>query len=332
MTTLPSFLADLVVGTARSFGNLTMVPLLGTPAPLPILLLDTALARGLVRIGEVSEAGSVPDLRVENRAEEPVLLLDGEELVGAKQNRVLNLTILAPAKSTIVVPVSCVEAGRWHAESAAFRAADRAQYAEGRAAKLAQVSASLRDRGSRRSDQGAVWDHIAVKARSLDAESPTSAMAEMFERHAGPLDAAVAALRPDPGQTGAAFAIDGELVGIDAFDHPATFAGLADKLVRSYALDALDRPPDPAAAGLVSAGALSAALAELGAARAERFPAVGLGEDVRLSAPSWMGAALIHDGRIIHLCAFPAARRGARAEFGGMARSTRRRASILRGI
>jgi hypothetical protein len=26
-----------------------------------------------------------------------VLLLDGEELVGAKQNRVLNLTVLAPA-------------------------------------------------------------------------------------------------------------------------------------------------------------------------------------------------------------------------------------------
>jgi hypothetical protein len=41
-------------------------------------------------------------------------LLDGEELIGAKQNRALNLTILAPAKQVIVIPVSCVEAGRWH--------------------------------------------------------------------------------------------------------------------------------------------------------------------------------------------------------------------------
>jgi hypothetical protein len=39
----------------------------------------------------------VPQLLFINDAMRPVLLLDGEELVGAKQNRVLNLTVLAPA-------------------------------------------------------------------------------------------------------------------------------------------------------------------------------------------------------------------------------------------
>jgi hypothetical protein len=45
----------------------------------------------------VSEGGSVPHLLFINDAMRPVLLLDGEELVGAKQNRVLNLTVLAAA-------------------------------------------------------------------------------------------------------------------------------------------------------------------------------------------------------------------------------------------
>jgi hypothetical protein len=58
------------------------------------------------RVTELGAGGSVPELRFENLGEKPVLLLDGEELVGAKQNRALNLTILAPAKQVIVIPVS----------------------------------------------------------------------------------------------------------------------------------------------------------------------------------------------------------------------------------
>jgi ARG and Rhodanese-Phosphatase-superfamily-associated Protein domain len=35
-----------------------------------------------------------------------VLILDGEELVGAKQNRIVNVTILVVTQSEIVIPVS----------------------------------------------------------------------------------------------------------------------------------------------------------------------------------------------------------------------------------
>jgi hypothetical protein len=76
-------------------------------------------------------------------------VLDSEELVGAKQNRVLNLSILVPAHSTTVVPVSCVEAGRCQHRSQGFASAPQAQFAEGRAARVQQVtsSAEFRDRG-----------------------------------------------------------------------------------------------------------------------------------------------------------------------------------------
>ena len=54
----------------------------------------------------------MPDLGLDNQCDRPVLLLDGEELVGAKQNRILKLSLPAPAGKPIVMPVSCVEAGR----------------------------------------------------------------------------------------------------------------------------------------------------------------------------------------------------------------------------
>src|SRR5579883_3532224 len=78
------------------------------------VLSDEALGAGTVSVEEVGEAGSVPELVVNNQADNLVLFLEGEELRGAKQNRVLNTSVLVAAKSKIKIPVSCVEQGRWH--------------------------------------------------------------------------------------------------------------------------------------------------------------------------------------------------------------------------
>lgn len=113
MELLTQALGALQIGAARQHANLTMFPLLGGRAGDPDYhTADEALAPGTARVTEVSDSGSVPELRFQNAGEWAVLLLDGEELVGAKQNRVLNLTILAPASKEIRIPVSCVEAGR----------------------------------------------------------------------------------------------------------------------------------------------------------------------------------------------------------------------------
>src|SRR5262245_2364698 len=64
------------------------------------------------RITEVDAAGSVPELLAHNPLETSVLLYDGEELLGAKQNRILNVTVLVAARSETRIPVSCVEQGR----------------------------------------------------------------------------------------------------------------------------------------------------------------------------------------------------------------------------
>lgn len=145
MNTIDDLMAALTVGSPARHRNLSVYPLRseGKGATAAYLVLDDALATGRFRITEVSESGSVPRLLAINDNGSPVFLLDGEELVGAKQNRVLNLSMMLAPKSRTEIPVSCVEAGRWRTESHAFRAAQRVQFAGGRAKKMDQVSRSL---------------------------------------------------------------------------------------------------------------------------------------------------------------------------------------------
>jgi hypothetical protein len=243
-------------------------------------------------------------LFLKNDGRKPVLLLDGEELVGAKQNRVLNLTILVAAATKLAIPVSCVEAGRWRHVSRGFQASPRAQFAEGRAAKMRDVTASLRESGTRRSNQGDVWDRIADKAARLGAESDTGAMAAMFEQAQAPIDKFVEAFPPHPRQAGALFAINGRIVGLELFDAPATWRKLAPKLVRSYAVDAIDRGGEAGKSALSEEA--KRFIAAIAVSDASAFPATGLGSDVRLSSPDLAGAVLVADGRAVHMSAFAA--------------------------
>jgi hypothetical protein len=170
-------LAGITLGPAVAVENLVMFPLLGPSLKtVDYITLDDAIGQNASEITEVSAQGTVPELRVINRGVKPTLIIDDEELVGAKQNRIVNLTILVAAKSELIIPVSCVEAGRWRAKSRRFTAAPRTQYATGRAKRMAQVSRSMASSGARRSDQSAVWADIAEKSARLESLSDTSAM------------------------------------------------------------------------------------------------------------------------------------------------------------
>ena len=125
-------------------------------------------------------------------------------------------------------------------------------------------------------------------------------------------------------QAGMAFAIDGKMQGLDLFDHPATARRMFPKLVRSYALDALETCGATAAA---PSGLLAEFLAGLAEAQSFVQPAMSLGKDVRVSGSAVSGAAL-WAGRYVHICAF-ARQAGAGGSFSTrMARPAARRDSV----
>jgi len=304
MTNLQQEFATLTTAPPVHFGNLTVLPLLRTnpsSAEPGYLLLEEAMRRGAARVAEI-EGGSVPEIRFENLSDQPVLILDGEELIGARQNRALNLTILAPPKQSITIPVSCVEAGRWSSRYDPFIPGLRFLYSKVRRDRSAHVTESLWQSGTPRSDQAALWADIEEKAARMGAHSPTQAMGAIYERHSLTLEQYTRAFPWQERQAGVAFAIGGTPFGLDLLDHPKTMQAVLPRLIRSYALDALELPQmqtDPC-----SAEHFQEFISKASEAPAFTRPAVGLGKDVRFQANGVTGAALWAEERYVHVCAF----------------------------
>jgi hypothetical protein len=295
------FLATILTGEPVTHGALAVVPLLCPNLDDPDwLTLDEAGDRA--SITEVSETGSVPFLKVANDADRPLLLLDGEELIGAKQNRILNTTVLVAARTGVTIPVSCVEQGRWGYRGRQFRPAGVSLYASMRAEKADHVSRSVREGRGHRADQGAVWARITQRAAQHRVESPTDAMHDFYARYDTEMTAARQALAAQPGQVGAVICIAGRWVGLDLLAGPRLFARAWSRLCAGYMADAigLEAKPHP---GLAAA----AVLATLGQAEAVPAPAVGLGAEHRIGTPSLAGSALVALERVAHVMAFPGA-------------------------
>src|SRR5262249_1849266 len=183
MTPIAAALAAVTVGQPRKAGRLTVFPLLGSSDAAPsYMLLDEALARGAAHVTETSTSGSVPELKFENRSDQPILIVDGEALIGAKQNRIVNISMLVAARSITPIPVSCVERGRWSYRRPNFVSSDHVLYSRSRAQKARDVSASLRTSGHAHADQGAIWNDIAQKSERMAAESRSEAMDAMFAK------------------------------------------------------------------------------------------------------------------------------------------------------
>jgi hypothetical protein len=265
--------------------------------------LEEALPLGF-QVTEVDAAGSVPELLALNPLDTDVLLYDGEELLGAKQNRILNVSVLVPARGETRIPVSCVEAGRWHARSATFAAAPHTAYPELRRRKAERLSAEPLALGVAQAD---VWQAVAAKAGRHGVHSPTSAQADIFEARARDRDSLRTAFPLAAGQCGALLALGGERLCLDHVSRPDAFARLYPKLLEGYLLDASERL-DGTPAGAES---LDSFLRGLDSAVRSTRPSAGRGDDVRLRGKRVVGSGLEADGELIQLCAFSSESDGA---------------------
>jgi hypothetical protein len=255
----------------------------------------------------------VPELQVTNGTGKRVLLLDGEELIGAKQNRILNTTILVEAASEVRIPVSCVEQHRWDRGMTAMHSGEVA-YPELRGLKAHQVYDSLKATGLHHSDQIAMWAHLEEKLGHLKQHPATSRMEAMYEEDRKSLEEVTRRLPYPAGACGVAVAIDGRLVCADVFDAPSTLERLWNRLVISYALDAraTARPaPSGGPAGAATAAALptpeqvSRFLSLPAGTPVEYFASPGIGQSMRFRTPDRIGSALAHEEVVVHLEVFP---------------------------
>lgn len=324
-------LKDVRVASPQRHRLLTLFPLVDPGGrSLPYRLLGEALEEGTLRIEEVSEEGSVPELLARNEGHEDVLVLDGRQLEGAKQNRMTNRSLLLPAKTDTRIPVSCMEQGRWHRRRRGFRGrADHAPPGVRRRVREAEAAAGARreaprdrpaggPRARRASAQSGVWESIARLSVRTGVRSDTGALDELFDGRRGELEEGARGFPRLAGQVGMVAAVDGRVVGLDLLGAAGLHARLHRSLVRGYLFEALAAEGrrervngaggDRAWPGRDEALAFLVMVAQ--ARRAEADP-VGRGSYLVLSG-SAVGGELRHGEqagtrreRLIHLSAFP---------------------------
>ncbi len=255
----------------------------------------------MLEITEVSEGGSVPDLMVENKGAVDVIVIEGEELRGAKQNRIVNSTLIIPAGSRIAIPVSCVEQGRWRYVSDRFAAGSTVLYPSLRRESHNAVTTNLRRFNIHSSDQAGIWSSIRDKSARMQVESETSAMADIVQNSITP-DAErdmFAELKHADDQVGFLAFIGGGFAGGDVFGSADLCKKQLEKLLRGYYLDSLDSGVGFPA---IEPGEI---LNQIVSAKQEQFGGVGKGAEMRFEAESVQGAWKLVDHQLSHLTVFP---------------------------
>ncbi len=307
-------LPEIVVGTGRQRGGLTIFPLFTQAAPedparssrfwsrVPAptyVLCDEAMAAGALSVRELGE-GRVDRVRAENKGRAPVLLLEGQHLLGAKQNRVVNGSALIGAGQRVDVPVSCVEQHRWQVvRDAVFRAAEQAAPLELRRVLKLSVTRAALGRQGHAADQGQIWATIAGQQRARGVRSPTAALHDSFVADAPRIARTTEGLGWSEGATGMAAAVDGRLAQLDLFDRPDTCARAWKRLADALALDVGAEPGARASVGVVYD-----ALEALRGAPWRAVPAVGEGVEQRVEGPGGLVASMLALGaRIVHFSA-----------------------------
>ena len=323
---LINYLEQLQFGQKQSYKNLAVYPLVSEYAvSLDYLTLDEAMSQDTIDVVEIVKGGSVPELKVINKSGKMILILDGEELVGAKQNRIVNTTILVAANATTVIPVSCVEQGRWAYTSGKFASEKRIMSPAIRSVKAKDVSLSLSQDLGYQSDQSAIWHEISQKALRRDAVTDSMEMAAIYRKETPAINEYVEKFELVDHQIGAVFLINGKVVGMDCFGKAETFSKTYKKLTESYALDAIDMVK-PEKKYKVYKRDAEKLLKTAASGRVESHASVGLGTDCRLESKHLTGFALAHENQILHLSVF------ARADEGdkGQTQSPMAKASLRR--
>ena len=291
-TTLPTQLGEPI-----SYRGITITPIFPSRDTVAEYISYAAAAGQGFTATEVDESGSVGEVRVKNPTGSRVLLYDGEEIAGAKQDRIINVAVMVEAGDTTTIPVSCIESGRWYRERAEFRPTGRTPSPQVRMSKTLNLAAAPLERGRA---QSAVWDAVYMKQREHGFTSGTSKHGDLIEHERPRLEEFVNAFPLQPGQCGMVLGMNGRIVTMDVVSRPDVYADLHRPLLTGYMLDALAHVDGTAAAPEAAEEFLGA----LANATRTPGPSAGLGTDLRINGAGVVGSGLELDGELIQLTAF----------------------------
>ena len=304
MSEMGTYFSDLDFGDIQVFEKMSVIPLICPDDQSSVYLtLKEALNMNLLSIHEVDNSGSVPELKAINKSELPVLILDGEELIGAKQNRVLNASILLKNNSETIIPVSCTEQGRWSYNSDEFHDEGSVIKHSIRMSKRSSVSQSLDLEDNYMSDQSSIWNGIRDTIKNKHYDSPTSAHRDIYENNSSDINKYVESFDLSEEQIGVLVSLNGDIVGIDTVSSPVAYKVLHDKIIKSYAIEAAlkEKKKDHQK---FNKRKVKSFIFDINHSKESKYKSIGHGWDHRFISDSVLGSALICQDEIVHASFF----------------------------
>lgn len=293
-------------GESVRLGSIDVVPIVH-PGPFAVapMLLHDAIASGALTIGEHGGGGAVNSVVAQNTGKTPVLILEGESIVGAMQNRVVTMDVLLAPESKVEVPVGCVEHGRWRSTSKDFRAADM------------PLEPSLRRRTVRemseegRLNQGRLWADVADTLERSQLRSSSGDYHEVTTRKRGELEDQLKHMPRAGNQVGMIAFLDGQLLAMDMLGSPENWTSMAERLTKAYLLAGMNAPVMAGHAGFAAGATLPAEqqsvdawLRRIAGSHVRVRPGVSMGTQLMLAAPGLTGAGLWTDDGPAHVAVF----------------------------
>ncbi|MEE3042845.1 MAG: DUF6569 family protein [Candidatus Latescibacterota bacterium] len=320
---------EINLGPVQQLEDLVVFPLVSPEkVELPYETLSDAVMAGIIDVSEI-EQGVVSALHVCCRGARNVLALDGEQFVGVKQNRTTSRTVLLSAEGDTMIPVSCMEQGRWSSHGRHFRVtpdhsptrvrrqsreAERDVVSAGRSPSPDALTAA----------QATVWGEIDALSESLGAPSATGALDEAYAARRADFAYWSPAFPVMTGQVGLLVITAKGPLGLDVVGSQVMYKKLHAGILNGYLMDGLGQgavgrgldsyaPPyrftDPQKAAMNEPrGHQHAArrfLRHITKADRTEAPTVGLGSYSVLTG-AVVGGELVHEQMLVHVSAFPA--------------------------
>lgn len=271
------------------------------PDTLTYISAATAIEQKFISVEEISESGNVNRLIVRNTSEKFVFFMDGDILEGAKQNRVLNSSVYIAPQSETTIPVSCVEAGRWHRTSSEFKSSGFVAPGGLRSGKAGNVHRNLNRANRYDSDQSEVWGSVAEYSREHKIVSDTSDFLEVSKRLRIKLLTALEKITPHTDCNGLALFIGKELHTLDVFNRKDIFAEYFPKLVQAGAMDAQSAKPGDEIERAEAQYKTLTTLDAIEETESTGHKGVALGKEYRYRTQELEGFKLICEDKLVHL-------------------------------
>ncbi|HXX53168.1 MAG TPA: DUF6569 family protein [Thermodesulfovibrionales bacterium] len=310
MNVLDRFIETLEPCETKEHRNLAIQFLRGPCMGLNIANYDEALDRKTLNVSEV-EGGHVPELKFTNSGDCPVFVPEGTIITGLRQSRSVRVSFLISQQEELIIPVHCIEQGRWTAISKFGQRSPFHLHSKLRAANLRHSHNALKGRKDLDSgeSQQDTWENIrgfkTSKEKTLkrDINSPDGFLGDVYREDKANIEPYLASLPCPDGAIGFVSLVERHVVSLEVFGDERLLRKNYQALLSGIAIEATD---EESLVDIRNRGKQAVAdfLRGILAAKKESYKSVWHGNDVRFEGGAFVGYGLVDDGRVLHLEAF----------------------------